>query len=81
MHGWGSSIGIWLFTMLMVATVLYIDRRYLRAKRQAFREMLNNTNVEESNSVDTPSRQGEEEPQLADKDTAMSKPVETKQTV
>ncbi|TLD20761.1 hypothetical protein PspLS_08362 [Pyricularia sp. CBS 133598] len=80
-HGWGSSIGIWLFCMLMVAAVWYIDRRYLKAKRQAFRDTLNSTDIEESDKVDPPSRQGEGQLELADKGTAVPKAVETKQTV
>ncbi|KAI6379114.1 hypothetical protein MCOR25_002094 [Pyricularia grisea] len=81
-HGWGSSTGIWLFCILMVAAVLYVDRKYLRAKRQAFHETLNNTHVEESDKVDSPtSYQSETDFELADKDTAIPKAVEIKQTV
>lgn len=81
MHGWGSSIGIWLFCMLMVAAVWYIDRRYLKAKRQAFRETLINTDVEESDKVGPASRQDEGEPELADKGPAIPQAAEAKQTV
>ncbi|KAH8845166.1 hypothetical protein MCOR21_010576 [Pyricularia oryzae] len=80
-HGWGSSIGIWLFCMLMVAAVWYIDRRYLKAKRQAFRETLINTDVEESDKVGPASRQDEGEPELADKGPAIPQAAEAKQTV